>query len=185
MQWNISRRSLSSACRWPLYGACCLLILSAAAACAQDPFGEPSQTPPSTAPVPQDARYAALTEQLNRVRFRGHFTIVRDGKTQSQQEEEYVIQSAKKLPQGDKWQLNATIRYGKVNATVPLVLDIKWADQTPVITLDKLTIPGLGTFSARVLIHENRYAGTWQHDQVGGHLYGTIEKLPPADDDKQ
>jgi hypothetical protein len=44
------------------------------------------------------------------------------------------------------------------------------------MTLDNLTLPGLGTFSARVVLHDDKYAGTWQHDKVGGHLFGTISR---------
>lgn len=56
-------------------------------------------------------------------------------------------------------------------------LEIKWAGDTPVITLTDLAIPGLGTFTARVVIYDNKYAGTWQHGQVGGSLFGRIEKV--------
>jgi hypothetical protein len=56
-------------------------------------------------------------------------------------------------------------------------INVLWAGNTPVMTLDKITIPGLGTFSARVVFHENKYAGTWVHDNVGGHLFGRIEKM--------
>jgi hypothetical protein len=41
--------------------------------------------------------------------------------------------------------------------------------------MDNMTIPGLGTFSARVVLHQDKYAGTWQHDEAGGHLFGKIE----------
>jgi hypothetical protein len=51
---------------------------------------------------------------------------------------------------------------------------VKWARDTPVIVLEKVSIPGLRTFSARVLLDEGRYAGTWTHDKKGGHLFGTI-----------
>ena len=40
-----------------------------------------------------------------------------------------------------------------------------------------LAIPNLGTFTARVVIYDGRYAGTWQHGKVGGNLFGRIEKL--------
>ena len=65
------------------------------------------------------------------------------------------------------------------DVTVPIPLEIKWAGDTPVITLTDLAIPSLGTFTARVVIYDGRYAGTWQHGQVGGHLFGRIEKAPP------
>lgn len=116
-----------------------------------------------------------LEQRLTRVKLTGQFTI--NGKDGPLAKEEYYILSAKKLDQGDLWLLNARIKYGTHDITVPLPLEIKWAGETPVITLDKLTIPGLGTFSSRVLFHEKSYAGTWSHDSVGGHLFGSLEKM--------
>jgi len=60
---------------------------------------------------------------------------------------------------------------------VPLPLEVKWSGDTPVITLTNFTIPALGTFTSRVLIYNGKYAGTWTHGKVGGHLFGTIEKM--------
>jgi hypothetical protein len=37
-----------------------------------------------------------------------------------------------------------------------------------------MAVPGLGTFSTRVVIYDGMYAGTWQHGPVKGHLFGTI-----------
>ena len=48
---------------------------------------------------------------------------------------------------------------------------------TPVVSLVNLTIPGLGTFSAHVVIDGKKYAGTWKHGKAGGHMFGVIEKL--------
>ena len=45
------------------------------------------------------------------------------------------------------------------------------------VMLTDYSVPALGTFTARVLFYDDRYAGTWQHGQeVGGHLFGRIEK---------
>jgi hypothetical protein len=46
------------------------------------------------------------------------------------------------------------------------------------ISMTNMEIPGLGTFSTRLIFYEGRYAGTWQHGQAGGHLFGVYEKLP-------
>ena len=89
--------------------------------------------------------------------------------------EEYTIRSITKL-QGDYWLLNARIKYGGKDLTLPVPLKIQWAGDTPVITLTKAKIPGLGTFSCRVVIYNSKYAGTWAHGEVGGHLFGTLEK---------
>jgi hypothetical protein len=65
---------------------------------------------------------------------------------------------------------------GTVDLSLPLPITVEWAGDTPVITLTQYQIPGLGSFSARVLFYEDRYAGTWQHGDVGGHLFGKIIK---------
>jgi hypothetical protein len=140
----------------------------------------PADDSPQKAPSdPQTS--AALVEkfssEMNGVKLVGRFTVVGrdDGPLVK---EEYTIQKVEKLPEGDKWLIHARIKYGNHDVTVPLPLDVKWAGKTAVITLDNLAIPGLGTFSSRVVIDDGKYAGTWRHDQVGGHLFGVIEKLP-------
>jgi len=71
----------------------------------------------------------------------------------------------------------ARVKYGKTDITLPMPLPIKWAGDTPVISMDKLSIPGLGTFSAHVVIDGDKYAGTWKHGKVGGHLFGKISRI--------
>ena len=120
--------------------------------------------------------YKKLERYLSGSKFVGRFTMT--GKEdQAPAAEEYHILSAKKAVEGDKWLLKVRIKYGGKDLTVPLPpMDIKWAGETPVITVDQMTIPGMGTFDARVLIRKGKYSGTWSHDDVGGHLFGTIEK---------
>ena len=58
---------------------------------------------------------------------------------------------------------------------LPLTMKVLWAGKTPVLTLDEFTIAGMGTYSARLMFHGNRYAGTWQHGKAGGLMFGKIE----------
>ncbi len=118
---------------------------------------------------------------MRSVRLKGKFTVVAEGTVVSQREETYEIRRVEKLPKGNQWRFFARIRYGRIDVTLPLTLDVLWAGSTPVITLDSVAIPGLGTFDARVLIHGDRYVGTWQHGDKGGHLYGVIERVDPHD----
>jgi hypothetical protein len=37
-----------------------------------------------------------------------------------------------------------------------------------------LTIPALGTYTARVLLYEDQYAGTWSSKDHGGQVFGKI-----------
>jgi hypothetical protein len=117
--------------------------------------------------------FKKFAKLLTGAKLTGQFTV--DGKPLTElQEESYEIEKVEKLPDGDSWIITARIKYGKRDLTVPVPLEVKWAGTTPVLTLDDLTIPGFGTFSARVVLHKDKYAGTWQHDNVGGHLFGVI-----------
>jgi len=117
-----------------------------------------------------------LEDDLTNVKLIGRFTIT-GREDREPKAEEYTITSAMKLPDGDLWLLKARIKYGDKDVTMPIPLEIKWAGDTPVITLTNLSIPRLGTFTSRVVIYDNRYAGTWQHGDVGGNLFGKIEKV--------
>ena len=91
--------------------------------------------------------------------------------------ERYTIRRVTKVPdKDDVWRFDVRIQFGKYDVTLPLNLEVQWAGDTPMITLTDYRIPALGTFSARVLFHGDRYAGTWQHGKVGGHLFGNIER---------
>ena len=118
------------------------------------------------------ALFEAFTKKLSGAALVGHFTI--DGKSEKS-EERYTINKVTKMPKGDYWLFEARITYGNKDVTIPMPLEVKWAANTPVITLDNVKIPTLGTFDARVLIDGDRYAGTWQHDAVGGLMFGRIE----------
>jgi hypothetical protein len=106
----------------------------------------------------------------------GVFTI--DGKPLNKLEEErYEIKSAKKVEgQESLWEIVTRIKYGKNDVELPVEINVEWVGKTPVMVMDSITLPGLGTFSARVVFHDKKYAGTWKHDEVGGHLFGRVEK---------
>lgn len=139
--------------------------------------------PPATRDADEDAqagspgvRGARLARYLTGATFEGGFTV--DGhEDAAPKAESYTITSCEPLAEKNRYRLKVKIRYGDVDGEFPMDLDILWAGMTPVITLDAMAIPGLGTFSSRVLIHNGRYAGTWQHGTSGGHLFG---KITPA-----
>jgi len=96
----------------------------------------------------------------------------------------YEIASVAKILD-DFWVINARIQYGDRDVTVPITVRVVWVEDTPVITLDDLSIPLIGTYSARVIIHRNFYSGTWlsNENNYGGILAGRIRKsgdAPPA-----
>lgn len=125
------------------------------------------------------ARFAGFTKAMTNVKLVGRFTIAGDDDKEPIRDE-YTISSVTKVGEADLWIVSARIRYGSVDLTVPVPVEVKWAGKTPVITLDNVTIPGLGTFSSRVVIDGPLYAGTWQHDAVGGHMFGKIVPVEAA-----
>ena len=81
--------------------------------------------------------------------------------------ETYEIHSVKKFGEGDLWIFTARIKSGKKDITLPMPLPVKWVGEIPVISMQDFTIPGLGTFSAHVVIDRGKYAGTWAHGNKG------------------
>ena len=67
--------------------------------------------------------------------------------------------------------------YGNVDVTLPVVVPIVWAGDTPTVSITDYTIPTLGTVTARVFFYGERYAGSWQHGEFSGLMYGRIEKM--------
>ena len=123
----------------------------------------------------QKTLFENFEKAMKGVRFSGFFTV--DGSKNPPSEEVYEIQSVQKFGEQDLWIFTARIKYGQKDVTLPMPLPVKWVGDIPVITMDEMNIPGLGTFSAHVVIDGNKYAGTWSHGKVGGHLYGKITKI--------
>ncbi|MGH9659699.1 MAG: hypothetical protein ACRD96_14215 [Bryobacteraceae bacterium] len=124
------------------------------AACAQKP----------------DTLEREFEKMLTGVTLVGNFTLG-DGKTL--REEKYTIEKVSKIG-GDMWMFQTRIQYGKRDVSLPLPLPVKWAGDTAMVTLTDMNLPGLGTYTARVLFYRDQYAGTWSAKDHGGHLFGRI-----------
>ena len=109
-------------------------------------------------------------KSMSEVTLLGHFTL---GEDSNLREEKYTIKKISKIA-GGLWLFQVRIQYGSHDVTVPLPLNVKWAGDTPIITLTDLSIPGLGTYTARVIIYRDQYAGTWSAGKVKGQLFGRI-----------
>lgn len=88
-------------------------------------------------------------------------------------EERYYLDKVSHVS-GDTWMFQTRLKYGGKEIPVPIPITVKWAGDTPVITLTDLAIPGAGTFTARVVFYRNQYAGTWSGKEGGGQLFGQI-----------
>ena len=134
-----------------------LLTTMVSPAVAAKPQTDKPVTAEPDANADQEQRYRQFEEQMSGVKFVGRFTVL--GKEGGPlPKEEYTIKSVKKMPRGDYWLFTAGIKYGKHNLLpLPLPpLEVKWAGDTPVITLSEWTFPLLGTFSSRVVIYNKK-----------------------------
>ncbi len=129
--------------------------------------------------TPNEQRFQEI---LSGVTLVGHFTITGEGDQNTLREEKYTIVKVTKMSD-DYWLFFARIQYGGKDVTVPLPLEVKWAEDTPIITLTDRELPNLGTYTARVIIYRGQYAGTWSSDKHGGHLFGIITKSTSESDD--
>ncbi|QGJ72341.1 Hypothetical protein PBC10988_40590 [Planctomycetales bacterium 10988] len=121
-----------------------------------------------------EEREKAFQKTMSGAILTGHFTV-KGRENTNPKAEKYTIASVSKLS-GKLWLITARIEYGEKDMQVPIPIEVVWADDTPVLTLTDVTIPGMGTFTTRVLIYRDHYAGYWQHDERGGNLWGTISR---------
>ena len=147
-------------------------------AAAQAPAQQrPAQQPPAPPEPTREELEKKFAETMTGATLVGHFTATdRPGQPK---EDRYTITRVTKQ-KGDTWLFLARMQFGGRDLTVPMLIPVKWAGDTAVISVTRLGIPGLGTYSARVLIYEDQYAGTWTGTNHGGHLWGRIERTADA-----
>lgn len=123
-------------------------------------------------PLPQQELEKQFSQMMTGATLVGHSTrLDKDGIAGN---ENYVIDKLSKLI-GDTWILQARIQYGTHEVPVPVPITVKWAGDTPMITMTDLSIPGVGTYTARVLFYRDQYAGTWSGQKGGGgQVFGKI-----------
>jgi hypothetical protein len=144
-------------------------VLALAAVAFSLTLGACAKKPPTS----QDELDRKFQEMMRGVTLVGRSTRLSDDKIIGQ--EKYVIEKVSKLA-GETWLLQARLQYGGHDWPVPVPVVIKWAGDTPVISLTDVSIPGKGSFTARVVLYEGQYAGTWSAKDHGGQLFGKIVK---------
>lgn len=149
---------------------------------AQDASKPASPTAPKDAGASASAEKPKMTQEaleadfkatLTKATFKGRWCSTKEGQLGAEKEDKYTIQSITKIG-GEIWLISARIQYGKNDFVAPIPVQVQWAGDTPVIVLDKVGVAGSGEFSARVLVYEHKYAGTWSGGDHGGLLNGVI-----------
>ena len=155
----LSARSKPRCC---VVAACVLALFAGRVALADD------------ASDSQAKRFAELETKLSGVKLVGYSTDSNKPPNELR-DDSYGLAMVKHL-QGDSWLVQAEFTYGGKDLVLPLTLPIRWAGDTPVISLDKFSVPGLGTFDARVMIYQDHYAGFWSGAGHSGHVFGAVKR---------
>jgi hypothetical protein len=132
-----------------------------------------SPTPAAKPKLTQAELEAAFKATLTKATLVGRWSALNGGKLSPEKEDKYTIVSVTKLG-GEAWLIHARIQYGNKDFVAPVPVQVKWAGDTPVITLDDVGIPGSQSFSARVLIYNKTYAGTWSGGGHAGLMNGLV-----------
>ena len=130
---------------------------------------ETAPQPPAMELSPVEKKFQ---EQMSGVTMTGYFTV---GDSAETKPDLYNIDKVVKIKDG-VWNFSARIKYGTKEFKAVVAVPIQWAGDTPVITLQNYLIQGQGVYSARILIFNGMYAGTWGAQDHGGKMFGKIVK---------
>lgn len=137
-------------------------------------FAQDAAPPP---PELNDAEKAFRDAMVN-VKLAGYYTV---GDSTELHDDSYVIERVSKIKE-DTWKFEARIMYNKKDFKLAMNLPVKFAGDTPVISLTNFAVPGFGSFTARVVLYNGTYVGTWSGaggrgaTPHGGAMFGKIVK---------
>jgi hypothetical protein len=129
-------------------------------------------------PSSMSAAEREFAERMRNVSLVGSFTVF-GRENRLPRADRYDITSVEKVG-NDLWRFNAGMACCGVSGSIPVVVPMRWVGDTPVIMMTDTSLPGLGTFTVRLVFYRERYAGTWQHGSVSGQMSGRIEKQGAA-----
>ena len=138
-------------------------------------------------PQSQEELEARFKSTFNKATMSGRWSPLQEGKLGEEKKDQYTINSVTKVGK-DLWLMNAQMHYGGKDMTIPVPVQVKWAGDTAVIIVDKFGVPGGSgntAYSARVMVYENTYSGTWSGGDHAGMLYGTITQVKDSGQSKQ
>ena len=129
----------------------------------------PHQPAPAVEMTPAETEFQQM---MTNVVLQGFFTVG-DGK--ELYDDRYVIDSVTKVKDG-VWRFAARVQYNKKDIAVSINVPVYFAGETPVISLTRQAVQGLGTYDTRLVIYKGGYAGTWGGGATGGKMFGNIVK---------
>lgn len=136
-------------------------------------FSRGQQPEPAVAMSPGEQEFQQL---MTNVVLQGYFTV---GDGTELRNDRYVIDRVTKVRDG-LWRFAARIQYNNKDMPVTIDVPVFFAGDTPVISLTRQAVQGMGTYDTRLVIYNGGYAGTWGGGAGGGKMFGNIIKNEPA-----
>lgn len=160
--------------------AVCLSLLFVSTSLAQSPASTTPNTNTATSvtasPTDPEARFKTL---FTKATLSGRWAPLRDGKLGEERGgDSYHIVGVTKGA-GDTWIVQARMKYRDQELVLPIPVQMKFVSDVAIMEVNNLPTPGGNTYSARLLIYERTYSGTWKSQRGGGMLYGTITNEAP------
>jgi hypothetical protein len=118
-----------------------------------------------------EAKFIALLKDAT---LQGRWASLKDGQLGPEKEDSYQIVSVQKT-EGERWQINARLRYGGQSIDVPVPATVKFASDTAILIVDDFSIANYRAYSARLMFHNGTYSGTWSGGDHGGMMYGVVK----------
>lgn len=124
----------------------------------------------------QDDIEADFIAMLKDATLKGTWAPVADGQQGDDRDDGYHIVRAEKVD-GDKWHIVTKVSRQGQTFEYPIPVAVKFAGDTAVMILDDSRTGDGGTWSARVLFHNDVYAGSWWNSEgKAGTISGTISR---------
>jgi len=127
-----------------------------------------------------EAKFVAM---LKNATLKGTWAPVAQGRLGSEKgDDSYRIARVEK-GEGDKWTVVSIFKFRDREMEFPISCSVKFAGDTAVLILDNVRAgPGKANWSARVMFHDDVYAGRWWETanvEHGGTIAGTITRAAP------
>jgi len=127
-----------------------------------------------------DGIEAKFIASLAKATLKGTWAPVQQGKLGNERgDDSYRIARVERIDQ-EKWTVVSIVKVRDREIEFPIPARIKFAGDTTILILDNVrAAPGNANWSARVMFHEDVYAGRWwetDNKEHGGTIAGTITR---------
>jgi len=141
---------------------------------------KPQSEPGSATPGALSAQEVAFAAMLKNATLRGSWAPIDKRLLGEEQEDGYRIVRAEKI-NGSQWSLVSRFKFQGKEVNVPFPVTVHFAGDAAVLALDKIPLGDGTLWSARILFHDDVYAGSWwgaDKAAKSGVVSGTITREP-------